>query len=215
MSDDSHTVDDSMKPKVPLFIAGDEKFDDDAPKDSKSITKAPVCNHPELHGVSIPPAKMVGCVHNATCPACGFGWGLHPHNSYKCPDKFTEVNDLVATDQEATTPPVESVQLPKDNQIAHIIKQAFSVASSNENLRNHKAITMEEWFANQDNNLVAVSVALATTIGEAMPERKPRFTNFTLTPDDINAAHKQGVNDGYYQGIDQFVEALRELGLDV
>lgn len=80
----------------------------------KPVTR--MCNHPELYpaawGQTKPePAYMIGCIHNASCPVCGFGWGVHPHD-FNCPDRLTQGNDMAKLNPKADTAPVESAPSP-------------------------------------------------------------------------------------------------------
>lgn len=73
---------------------------------TKSVSHTRLCGHPEMHptqwGETKPaPAFMIGCIHNHSCPVCGFGQGMHPHNQWDCPDRLGEVTDLRLDDPEA------------------------------------------------------------------------------------------------------------------
>lgn len=106
----------------------------------------------------------------------------------------SKVSDLVATDQEATTPPVESARLPKDNQIDDILHKFLGYT-------NAKIVDKQ--------GLKLTKVALATAIGEATPKEDKRIDDNRYG----DAPHEYFV--GYNHAVKQFVEALRDIGLEV
>lgn len=87
-----------------------------------------------------------------------------------------------------------------------IIKQIFSLASSNESLRNHKAITMEEWFADQDSHLIAADAAIKQALATALRGlQMPESLNST------NSEYVRGYMDSHNQDkavITAFAESL-------
>lgn len=111
------------------------------PKDTKPLPEVTYCNHPELYMANKPsPTPMFGCVHNATCLTCGFGWGMYPHDMLDCPDRLATVNDMADERPDDPQKPLESVQSPPQEagvlreQIQQYIKAAYLHGLPVENL---------------------------------------------------------------------------------
>lgn len=51
-------------------------------------------------------------------------------------------------------------------------------------------------------------IELLSGLMEKMPKREAIHKGFTLSPHSINAAHKQGVNDGYYLALDRAIAVI-------
>lgn len=112
-------------------------------------------------------------------------------------NKHTEVNDMVATGQDATTPPLKSAQPPKDNQIDEILANFYNDIAGNVEGVMREYHQMEFLEARR---------ALATAIGEA-------------TPGQLTEFHGQGTMQleakVHQAALDQFLANLKDIGLEV
>lgn len=96
---------------------------------------------------------------------------------------------------------MSNIQPDTTGELDKIIKQIFSLASSNENLINHKAITMEEWFANQDANIIVAKAAIEAYTASiraeeriaGMEQAKSRVLRRTEIPKDARNPTRDGI----------------------